>query len=157
MRVPSRAPDRSERRRFGLAAAGLLVVGAAGAITALGDTLFPADSLLEGIRDDFTGTFLVRLRWIHPIVAVAVSVLLIRLAQLHRPTTNAGSRLSDLLTGLVVIQLIAGVVNVLLLAPVWMQVVHLLLADALWITFVLFSTEAIAERAVERARAPLPS
>ena len=34
-------------------------------------------------------------------------------------------------------QITAGVVNLLLSAPVWMQMIHLLLADALWISLVL--------------------
>jgi len=34
-------------------------------------------------------------------------------------------------------QLLAGAVNLLLLAPVWMQMVHLLLADLLWISLVV--------------------
>jgi heme A synthase len=38
---------------------------------------------------------------------------------------------------LAMIQLLAGLINVVLLAPVWMQLLHLLLADALWITLVL--------------------
>jgi heme A synthase len=50
------------------------------------------------------------------------------------------------------VQLVAGFVNVLLLAPVWMQIVHLLLADTLWITYVL-----LAGTSQERsALAPVP-
>ena len=46
--------------------------------------------------------------------------------------------------GLAVAQVVAGFVNVLLLAPVWMQMVHLLLADALWIAFVILAASALA-------------
>ena len=38
---------------------------------------------------------------------------------------------------LVWLQLFAGLVNLLLQAPVWMQIVHLLIADLLWISLVL--------------------
>jgi heme A synthase len=126
---------------------GLIFVGATGAITALGDTLFPAESLFEGIRDDFSGAFLVRLRWVHPIVAVAVAAYVMFVAQTRRPSSEAGMRLADLLAGLVVVQLVAGVVNVVLLAPVWMQVVHLLLADVMWVAFVVFAAEMLTESA----------
>jgi heme A synthase len=35
------------------------------------------------------------------------------------------------------LQLLAGLANFLLQAPVWMQIVHLLIADLLWISLVL--------------------
>ncbi len=145
---PSRPFPARERRLLGWATAGLILVGAAGAITALGDTLFPAESIFEGIRDDFTGAFLVRLRWIHPVVAVATAVLLGWLAPQYARFGGRAQRTGTILVWLVLIQLVAGVVNVLLLAPVWMQIVHLLLADLLWIVFILFAVEAVA--AVQR-------
>ncbi len=154
-RSPNRPLDRRDRNLFSLAIGGLLLVGAAGAITALGDTLFPAESLLDGIRDDFTGAFLVRLRWIHPVVAVAVSALVVYLTQIRRPAGGPGRRLADGVAVLIAIQLVAGVVNVILLAPVWMQVVHLLLADLLWIGFVLFTVETLAEPVREPVRQPV--
>jgi cytochrome c oxidase assembly protein subunit 15 len=144
-RAPVRPSDPGTRRDLIVTAAFLVLVGASGAITALGDTLFPAESLLEGIRDDFTGTFLVRLRWIHPIVAVIAAGLVLRLVQVHRPRSAAGTLLARWLTILVVTQLVAGVVNVVLLAPVWMQLLHLLLADAVWILLVLFGSESLAD------------
>ena len=117
-------------------------------VTALGDTLFPAESVFAGIRDDFTGSFLVRLRWIHPVVAVAVSGLLLYLVGLLDPGEGHGRRAADLLRALVLVQVGAGALNVILLAPLWMQVVHLLLADTVWIAFVVFAVEARAEAAV---------
>jgi heme A synthase len=142
---PPRPWPAREKRWFAGIAVGMLLMGAAGAITALGDTLFPAESIFEGIRDDFTGAFLVRLRWIHPILAVAVGLTLVRLV----PRYTAYRRVRPLGTAvawLVGIQLAAGVLNVLLLAPVWMQLVHLLLADLIWVVFVLFTVEATAAR-----------
>ena len=46
--------------------------------------------------------------------------------------------------GLVVTQLLAGLVNLVLLAPIWMQLVHLLLADLLWIVLVLLAVATLA-------------
>ena len=148
--APRAGAVRAHRRPFAIGAGLLLLVGAMGAITALGDTLFPSDSLVEGLRDDFSAAehFLVRLRWIHPILAIGAGWYL---AGLGRARSMTGSppaqRLGNGLMWIVVVQLIAGVVNVLLLAPLWMQVVHLLLADTLWIVFVLFGAESIAARA----------
>ncbi len=41
-------------------------------------------------------------------------------------------------------QLAAGTINVLLLAPVWMQIVHLFLADLVWISAILFAAAALS-------------
>jgi heme A synthase len=142
---PRRPFPERERRWFTMAAVGLLLVGAAGAITALGDTLFPAESIFEGIRDDFTGTFLVRLRWIHPILAVATGLFIVWLVP-RTVVEGRARRLGAAITWLVGIQLIAGIVNVALLAPVWMQLVHLFLADLLWVASVLYAVEVLAVR-----------
>lgn len=146
--APQRPWPRSTRRWVLWCGAGLLIVGATGAIAALGDTLFPAESLVEGLRDDFTGVLLQRLRWIHPVVAVPTVLALARFAgQRYRGATGA-----QLLLGLASLQLAVGVVNVILLAPIWLQLVHLLVADLVWITFVVFSVSVLATR----ARVPTP-
>lgn len=115
---------------------GFMLVGVSGAIAALGDTLFPASSLSAGLRDDFApGAHLfVRLRWVHPFVAAAVSGwLMYAVLKLGR------SRAAGWLVGLILLQAGLGAVNVLLLAPVWMQIVHLFSADVLWIGLVLYA------------------
>lgn len=136
---------------FWLLAAGLLgtlLMGASGALTALGDTLFPVGTLAEGLSRDFSPTahFLERLRVLHPVVAVLVSVYLIAVAYFHnfKAYGAAPTRLARWLIGLLLVQLAAGLVNVLLLAPVWMQIVHLLLADSVWIMLVLLSASALS-------------
>ena len=141
-----------------IALAATLVVGMSGAVAALGDTLFPVDSLREGIRQDFSETahLLVRLRVLHPTLAVASSLYLLVLAgslALWQRETNV-RRFAFLTAVLVIVQLCAGVANLLLLAPVWMQLVHLLLADALWLTLVLLTASVLARSA--RAVRPHP-
>jgi cytochrome c oxidase assembly protein subunit 15 len=51
-------------------------LGMTGAIAALGDTLFPAISLKAGLAQDFSAaaSLLVRLRSLHPLLAVAIGV-----------------------------------------------------------------------------------
>ncbi len=129
---------------------GTMIIGASGALTALGDTLFPVNSLAEGIRQDFTPTahFLLRLRLLHPSVAVVVGIYLLILAgviRVQRPAQPTQA-LAYALTILVLVQLGAGLLNVFLLAPVWMQIVHLLLADGVWIVLVLLTASALAEK-----------
>lgn len=136
--------DGAERRAVFVGAGLLLAVGAMGAITALGDTLFPAASLAEGLRDDLGGTLLVRLRWIHPVLAVVAAWHLLRLARRVRSWVPEAAPMALL----VVVQIAAGVVNLALLAPVGMQVIHLLLADLVWIAFVATASGAMADRRV---------
>jgi heme A synthase len=134
---------------LGIGLLGLLILGMTGAITALGDTLFPAESLATGLRQDLdpTANFMIQLRVVHPVVAVAVSfylILITGLPDVTGPRADA-KRLARLLTVLFVIQLIAGGANVLLLAPVWMQLLHLLLADLGWIALVLLAATSLSE------------
>lgn len=136
---------------LGAGLAGALLLGASGAVAALGDTLFPSDSLVEGIQQDFSAAahLFVQLRVFHPVIAVLVgaySVAIGWLAARQRP--SAGTRHAALaLTALFVLQGLVGVVNLVLLAPVPMQIIHLLLADLVWIALVLLANTALAEPA----------
>lgn len=128
---------------FAAAIIGLVLIGITGAITALGDTLFPSGSLVEGITRDFSPTahFLERLRVWHPVVAVLVGLFVVILSTaiaLFRANPII-RRLAVILAGLFILQLTAGMVNLVLLAPVWMQIVHLLLADLVWISLILLT------------------
>lgn len=122
-------------------AAAILLLGASGAVTALGDTLFPASSLAEGIRQEFSSTahYLVRMRVYHPAIAVSVGIyLLLATVWVRRKIAEPHlERITTLLFGLYGTQMVAGVINVALLAPIWMQIVHLLISTLIWITFIL--------------------
>ena len=132
----------------------LLLVGATGAIAALGDTLFPAGSLAAGMRQDLApgAHFLVRLRVLHPLLAVAASAYLVFLPQLveARRAGRTARRLGSAVALLALAQLGIGSLNIVLLAPVWMQLVHLLMADVVWLALVLFAAAMLA------AGAPAP-
>jgi heme A synthase len=127
---------------------GTLVLGVSGALAALSDTLFPATSLSEGFAQDFSqaGSIFLRLRLLHPILAVAVGLLLVAVAFLTRKfRLNQTTRfLSLVLPSIVAIQLVAGLANILLLTPIWLQLVHLVLADLVWIALVLMCSSALS-------------
>jgi heme A synthase len=116
-----------------------MVVGISGAIAALGDTLFPATSFAEGIRQEMSSAahFLLRLRVLHPLLAILAAVYASFAALRIIKGGGDRTRLAWSVWGMVVLQLIVGGVNVLLLAPVWMQIVHLAVADILWVLLVL--------------------
>lgn len=131
-----------------LGCAGLLLVGASGAVAALGDTLFPDRTLAEALRADLSPTshLLIRLRVLHPAIAVVVAGGLIfggpRLARSSGATTTR--TFGTAVAVLAATQIGLGFVNVILLAPVWLQLLHLFAADALWIAFVLLGARALA-------------
>jgi len=126
----------------------VMIVGVTGSLAALGDTLFPATSLGNALRDDFAGrltgesTWLLRWRWTHPTVAILASIFLIWLLMraMRRDSPWDNRKLSALVVGLLVVQYVLGALDVWLLAPVWMQVLHLLGADALWTALVVLTT-----------------
>jgi heme A synthase len=128
-------------------AAALVLVGISGAVAALGDTLYPSGSLSAGFAADLSATshLLIRLRILHPAIAVTVGVLVIAGAYQARrdPRVTAAAAA---VAGFSALQLCAGVLNVLLLAPVWMQMVHLLVADAVWISYVIMGARLVQDR-----------
>jgi heme A synthase len=133
---------------LGIGIVGTLVLGVSGAITALGDTLFPATSLAEGLRQDLSPTahILIRLRLLHPTIAIGLGVYLLFAAScvsVLRPDAQT-KRFARSMLGLFMLQLAAGLLNVVLLAPIWMQLVHLLLADLVWIVLILLTATALA-------------
>lgn len=136
---------------LGLAVVGILFVGLSGSVAALSSMIFPSQSLTEGIAKDFSATsnILLRLRVSHPILSVAVGVYLIFLASWIKSKFAGFSsvvRLANVLSLLILIQFVSGAITLLTLAPIVMQIVHLFLADAVWISFVLMSAGVLAEQ-----------
>jgi heme A synthase len=138
-----------------------IFLGISGAVTALGDTLYPANTLREGLQQDFalTTNLLIRLRVFHPLIAIVVGVYLLFVSRLLRsqPSNSTIDRLGRSLEILILVQLAVGFVNVLLLAPVWMQLIHLLLADLVWIALVLLSASVTAVSVPQRVESPVSS
>ena len=134
---------------FAAAAAAMALTAAAGGIAALGDTLFPATSLAHGLAQDMgtTSHVFLRLRVLHPVFAVGTTALLWFAAAAAREAAGASLRVRRMswgLVGIVTLQVGAGLLDVLLLAPVWLQLLHLLLADLTWIALVLLIAETQA-------------
>jgi cytochrome c oxidase assembly protein subunit 15 len=120
----------------------ILILSMSGAITALGDTLFPSATIAEGLQQDLTPGrhFLIELRVYHPLVAVLAVVTFMGLIRFVFKGSLFGRKKknADIVQGLFLAQLFLGGINVLLLAPLWMQIVHLLFADLIWINYIIF-------------------
>lgn len=132
--------QRPRDRSLAWLAVGLTVLtGATGSVAALADTLFPSPSLREGFASDFApnAPLLVHMRWMHPAAAVLAFVAAIALCP---RLSRAGMRW---LGGLLALQIVLGVADLVALAPVWLQILHLLGADLFWIALVATASELI--------------
>lgn len=111
-----------------------LVLSFTGGIAAMGNTIFPSESLAQGIRADFDpdSHLLIRLRILHPLIAITVGVYLfvaLGLSWYLKPVPQA-RRIAQVLLGVYLTQLVVGTFNLALLAPMALQFLHLLLAVA---------------------------
>jgi heme A synthase len=146
--APVRRPRGAAEGALLLGVALTVLLAVSGGIAALGDTLFRAETLAQGIAMDFSPTAhaFLRLRIWHPVLAVSVGAYLVVVAWVARhlrPTAHNGL-LAGALTALYVTQLGLGVANLFLLAPLWLQLVHLLMADLVWIALVLLVASTLS-------------
>jgi cytochrome c oxidase assembly protein subunit 15 len=122
-----------------------IVMGATGALAALADTLFPSRSLAAGMAEDFAAyaPVLVRMRWLHPAAALIGSCCVVWAVSQRVAARQRWDRLSLAVIGLLIAQFALGIGDVLLLAPAWMQLLHLLGADLYWVALVLLAAETV--------------
>ncbi len=117
-----------------------LVVGVSGSLAALGDTLFPSATLRAAVAADFDAAspWLLRLRGVHPLSAFIAGMFVVWLV-----VRSGGSRLAKILLALLALQFVLGIGDVLLLAPTWMQILHLFGADLYWVALVVLAANAV--------------
>ena len=124
-----------------------MLIGITGAIAALGDTLFPQKTLAGALHQDVSqaAPLLLRARVLHPLVAISLALVLLGWIHscMERRLTPVARRIAWILAGLVLAQLAVGVLNIALLAPIPVQMLHLLGAYLLWMTLVLFANEIL--------------
>jgi cytochrome c oxidase assembly protein subunit 15 len=117
-----------------------LAVGVTGTLAALSDTLFPATSVRAALAQDFSSSssWLEHLRLLHPVSAVIAGLFLCWLL-LRSVPRRADRKLAIGVLLLLALQCALGIADVALLAPLWLQITHLLGADLLWITLVVLA------------------
>ena len=139
---------------FGWGVAGLAAtigVGVSGSMAALGDTLFPSTSLRAAYAQDFANNspWLLRLRLVHPVSALVAAAFVVWLVRRSRQAEESGTlrnspaRLGSLVIYLLVLQFVLGMADVLLLAPAWMQLLHLFGANLYWVALVLLAADIV--------------
>jgi len=142
---------------LGLAVA-LLLVAATGATTSLADTMFAAETLAEGIRQDFDreSELIVRLRVLHPIVAISAGTLIAWFTWRHLDEIEARghARAARILVFGIVAQASLGFVHIALVTPIATGLLHLLIAQVLWIALMWVALTLLAPpAAIGRPRA----
>lgn len=154
-RSPGLYAGSAEKVLLGIALSGVLLLSASGAITALGDTLFPSGSISAGIQQDFlpTANLLVRLRIYHPLIAVSLGIyLIVTTLWVSYRAEFFVKRFATLFLCLFVVQLTLGVLNITLLAPIWLQMVHLVVADLVWISLILLSLAVYSQKSIRQEK-----
>ncbi len=128
---------------IGLGLAIVMTIGITGSLAAFGDMISPPTSLQASLTQDFSSSshYLLRLRLLHPVTAAlgAVYIFWIMLTNLSRQVH--ASRTRSLLIGTLILQGGLGAMNVVLLAPIWLQITHLVVADLFWILLVFASAD----------------
>ena len=119
-----------------------LLSGATGSIAALADVIFPSESFLIGISEDFDSNseVLTRLRVLHPIVASLLSFYLYK--ESNRLEREYKIRTKNIKL-LVLVGVFLGVLNVVSNIILPLSILHLLIADLLWVLYVYKSAEKI--------------
>jgi len=145
---------------IGFAFLGMLVLGVSGAVAALGDMVDPSRTLAQGLRADFDqgSHFLVRLRLAHPLIATSIGVYMVFLASFLAKARSSEEvrRWGKWTVGIFAFQLLFGLANLLMLAPIPMQLGHLLIADLLWCAALLMSFAALDPK-LQPAEVPSPA
>ena len=133
-----------ERIAIGFGLVFVTAIGMTGSLASLGDTIFPGGSLQRALMQDFSSSshVLLRLRLLHPVAAVMGSVYVLWLLwnyweKQDRPAWTL------ILAVTLMAQIAVGAMNVILLAPVWLQLTHLLVAELFWILLVLASADLL--------------
>ena len=140
-------------REVAIIAVGLLstmLIGITGAVAALADTLFPASSLRASLMQDIApgAPALLHFRLLHPVVAVIAAAYIFWVITNTARRRGTYPKLGLSLVVLLAAQLGLGILNVLLLTPIWLQIVHLLVGDVFWIVLVLASADLMLVDAV---------
>jgi heme A synthase len=130
------------RRWVAVGGAALVVIAATGAVTALADTLFPSESVTAGLGADFSSTehFLTRLRIIHPVLAMIVVAAALFASRNVSAAPNSLRRIAIL----IVLQVGLGVANIAAGTPMWLQLLHLAVADLIWISYVWLAAQVLS-------------
>ena len=133
-----------KRIAIGLGLVSVMVIGMTGSLASLGDTIFPIGSLRYALMQDFSSSShaLLRLRLLHPVAAVMGCSYVLWLLWTFWGKQDH-SEWTRVLAVTLMAQIALGAMNVILLAPAWLQMMHLLIAEMFWMLLVLASADVL--------------
>src|SRR5262249_7745363 len=122
----------------------IAVLGVSGSISALGHALKPVPDVLTAASQPGSH-WMVKLQPLHPLIAASAGLFLLLASGLlaHlRPSREVKAAVQRLMA-IYGIQVALGLLNIAWKAPVWMQVVHLVMADVLFVAFTVAGAMAL--------------
>jgi len=132
---------------IGIGLVAVMSIGITGSLAALGDAIFPAISLRSSLMQDLSSSshHLLRLRLLHPVTVVLGAIYVLWIVRKNSGRQAHAPKALPFLISVLMLQIGLGVMNVILLAPVWLQIVHLLVGDLFWICLVFASADLVLE------------
>jgi heme A synthase len=142
----------------GIGLAAVMAIGITGSLAALADTIFPVESVQSSMLQDFSGAspFLVRLRLLHPIAAMFGATYVLWVVLKFWKKRERSEWMLSAIGATLTLQVGLGVLNVFLLAPIWLQMAHLFVADVFWILLVASSAELCLRPANSQSQSIAP-
>jgi heme A synthase len=144
----------AQRDRYILAAVAILIlIAVSGTLNSLADTLYFTDAV--NVDETPIAALLVNIRGIHPAIAIGGGAIIFYLV--HRTAAGATATTQQLalaIQGVIGLQFLVGIFNIILLTPLETQIIHLTLADALWLLLLIFSAHTLAAPLPDEPRPP---
>lgn len=116
-----------------------VLIPATGAWAALANTLFPSQNLEDGFKKDFSyhTPWILKLRIVHPLLALSIGFYFVyHFFKRSENQTGDTAKASLRVAGVLSFALVFGILTLLFLSPAWMKLVHLFLAQLVWISLV---------------------
>jgi cytochrome c oxidase assembly protein subunit 15 len=158
--APHAENSRRELQWLVIGAVVLIILGTTGALNALADTVFPSDSVTGDLAEKFgpTAPALSQLRIVHPILAVIGGIVVAWIATSRARRGSERTRsLATLFTFVVLSQMFIGIANIFFLTPLSLQIIHLMVADVLWIGFIAFGASLLGDPVRATAQTAVPA
>jgi len=112
-----------------------LLIAISGSLASLSNTLYPSPDLLSGLRDDFAADspLLLRLRLLHPLFSISGFFLLFIFIVNLKKEFEVRLKLVDLFPYFIIANFALGLGLIAFLSPLYGKLLHLLLADLIWL------------------------
>ena len=120
----------------------ILLIAITGTINSLADTLALSNEV--DIDETPIALILINVRALHPVIAIVGGLgIFYVMLRLNYVTNDNFSKPLIAVQAVIIVQFVVGMLNVLLLTPLEIQIVHLILAETLWVLVVLLIAQIL--------------